>query len=38
MVPKIFSNSKTPKTDSNVTNIRKIYGCFKVSMQFFYCF
>ena len=38
MVPKIFYNSKTAKTDSNVTNIRKIYGCIEVSMNFFIVF
>ena len=26
LVPKIFYNSKSAKTDSNVTNIREIYG------------
>ena len=35
MVPKNFYNSKTAKTDSNVTYIREIYGCIEVSMHFF---
>ena len=34
MVPKKFYNSKTAKTDSNVTDIREIYGCIEVSMHF----
>ena len=38
MVPKNFYNSKTAKTDSNVTNIEEIYGCIEASMHFFYCF
>ena len=40
MVPKNFDNtcSKTTKTDSNVTDIREIYGCIEVSMHFFVVF
>ena len=38
MVRKIFFNSKTANTDSNVRNIREIYGCIKVSMYFFIVF
>ena len=38
MVPKILYNTKTAKTDSNVTNIRDIYGCIEVSMHFFIVF
>ena len=38
MVPKIFYNSKTAKTDSNVTNIREIYNCIEVSMHFLLVF
>ena len=34
MVPKIFYNSKTAKTDNIVTDIREIYGCIKVFMHF----
>ena len=34
MVPKKFYNSKTAKTDSNVTDIREIYGCIEESMHF----
>ena len=33
MVCNIFYNSKTPKIDSNITNIKEIYGCIKVSMH-----
>ena len=38
MLPKIFCNSKTAKTDNNVTNIREIYGCIEVLMHFFIVF
>ena len=39
MVPyKIFYNSKTANTDSNVTNIREIYACIEVSVRFFIVF
>ena len=38
MVCNIFYSSKTAKTDSNVTNIREIYGCNDVSMHFFIVF
>ena len=38
MVCKIFYNSKTAKSDSNVTNIGEIYGCNDVSMHFFIIF
>ena len=38
MVPKIFYNKKTAKTDSNVTNIREIYRCIVVSVHFFILF
>ena len=34
MLPKIFYNSKTAKTDCNVTNIRQIYECIEVSVHF----
>ena len=30
MVQNIFYNSKTTKIDSDITNIRVIYGCFEV--------
>ena len=38
MVPKNFYNSKTAKTDSNVTNFREIYGYIEVSVHFFIVF
>ena len=38
MVPNIFYNSKTAKTDSNVTIIRELYGCIEVLLQFFIVF
>ena len=38
MVPKIFYNSKTAKTDNIVTDIREIYWCIKVFMHFFIVF
>ena len=34
MVRKIFYNCKTAKTDSNITNIREIYGCIELAMHF----
>ena len=34
----IFYDSKTAKIDSNITNIREIYGRFEVTMHFFYGF
>ena len=36
MVPKNFDNtcSKTTKTDSNVTDIREIYGCMRYQCTF----
>ena len=38
MVPKIFYNCKTAKIDSNITNIREMYGCIEVPMHCFYSF
>ena len=38
MVHNYFYNIKTANIDSNVTNIREIYGCIELSMYCFYCF
>ena len=39
MVPKIFYNyNQTAKKDNYVTNMREIYGCIEVSMNFFIVF
>ena len=38
MVLNIFYNSKTAKIDSNITNIREMYGCIEVSMHCSYYF
>ena len=35
MVRNIFYNSKSAKIDSNITNIREMYGCIEVSMHCF---
>ena len=36
MVCNIFYNNTIEKIDSDITNIRKIYGCIEVSVHCFY--
>ena len=38
MVHNISYKSKTAKIDSDITNIREIYGCIEVSMHLFIVF